>query len=142
MCTKPDWMDVAKAEMGIAEVPGTAANPRIIEYLSTCGGFRDDETAWCSAFVNWTLQRAGYLITKRANARSWLAYGHDIKLPGYGAITVFWRTSPRHWQGHVGFYLREEASRICVLGGNQGNRVCESWYDKSRLLGYRWPVRG
>ena len=42
--------------------------------------------------------------------------------------------------GHVGFYLRETADAVCVLGGNQSDRVSEAWIAKTRLLAMRWPL--
>ena len=41
--------------------------------------------------------------------------------------------------GHVTFYVGEENGRLKLLGGNQENQVKISYYDKSRLLSYRWP---
>jgi hypothetical protein len=41
--------------------------------------------------------------------------------------------------GHVTFYVGEENGKLKLLGGNQEDQVKISYYDKSRLLSYRWP---
>lgn len=141
------WMAVAEHEKGVNEVPGRGNNPRVLEYLKSTTNLNKtaasmDETPWCSAFVNWCLQQAGYERTKSAVARSWLAWGQPISTPRRGCIVVFEREKKF---GHVGFYLEETATHIKVLGGNQQNaetkifEVSEKYYPKSDLLGYRIP---
>ena len=47
-------MKYAFQEFGQHEVPGNTDNPRVQQYLSTCGlATAHDEAPWCSAFVNW-----------------------------------------------------------------------------------------
>jgi uncharacterized protein (TIGR02594 family) len=136
------WMRFAFEEYGQAEVPGTADNPRIIQYLATCGlGGANDETPWCAGFVNWCLRRAGIAGTGRANARSFLRGwdGQSLSEPSFGSITVFSRPpNPAH--GHVAFYTGMEGSNLVMLGGNQGNRVGLKTYPISRVLGYFLPA--
>lgn len=142
------WLRIAAAEIGVTEVAGEKDNPRIQEYLAVCGLHVHDETPWCSAFVNWVLKQAGYAITGKANARSWLGYGGPLSLsyPLFpGAVTVFSRPGsdgkPSTIFGHVAFLIEQKGDQIIVLGGNQGNRVCVAPYAKNRLLGYRWPFK-
>lgn len=141
------WMEFAEKEKGVQEVPGSGNNPRVLEYLrSTTNLSRaatsKDETPWCSAFVNWCLQQAGYETTRNALARSWLNWGQAIDVPRRGCIVVFEREKKF---GHVGFYLEETETDIKVLGGNQQDletkmyEVSEKYYPKSDLLGYRIP---
>lgn len=134
------WMPIARAEIGIKELPGPQDNPRILEYLSSttlAGPSRDnDETPWCSAFANWCLERAGYEGTDSAWARSWLTWGVALPVPVEGAVTVFDRGGAG---GHVAFFIGETPSGIRVLGGNQRNQVTISEYPRSRLLGCRLP---
>jgi hypothetical protein len=45
--------EIAKAELGTTEVPGTQNNPRILEYHATTTlKATTDEVPWCSSFVN------------------------------------------------------------------------------------------
>lgn len=135
------WFDVALKELGVAEIAGPGDNPRIVEYLrsTSLGGdmASNDETPWCSAFVNFCVEKAGFAGTDSASARSWLNWGRQADAPVAGCIAVFTRGAPP--SGHVAFYVSETADQIKVLGGNQGNKVCYGHYPKSRLLSYRIP---
>lgn len=144
----PPWYLLARKELGVKEVAGAAAHPRVLEYLATTSlpaTLRaSDETAWCSAFVNWCVTKAGIKGTGLANARSWLGFGEQLMQPRVGCIAVFSRDSAGAASGHVAFYVGESIDLhghhfVHVLGGNQSNSVCEALYPKSRLLGYRWP---
>mgnify|MGYP001566517174 CR=1 FL=1 len=134
------WMPIARAEVGVKEFTGSTDNPRIVEYLRSTtlvGPGRDnDETPWCSAFVNWCIERAGYEGTDSAWAKSWLKWGKKITTPRRGCIAVFKRDGNK---GHVAFYVGETATHVRVLGGNQNDAVNESEYEQERLLGYRVP---
>ncbi len=144
------WMDVARAELGVKELPGDRDNPRILAYLrstSLPGPLAShDETAWCSAFVNWCVERSGFEGTDSAWARSWLRWGRDAGAdPPIGAIVVMQRP-PDPDSGHVGFLVEKPnpaaapGDRVVgVLGGNQSNAVCVSSYRALRVLGYRLP---
>jgi uncharacterized protein (TIGR02594 family) len=137
------WYQIAMEELanGVVEIPGPQDNPRVVEYHSTCTlRATNDETAWCSAFVNWCMVQAGKKGTDNAAARSWLNWKDGAKLtaPRLGCVVVFARgTNP--WQGHVGFFVGDDDNHIQVLGGNQGNSVSVDFYRKDRLLGFRWP---
>jgi uncharacterized protein (TIGR02594 family) len=136
----PAWLDVAIEEFhrGVEEIPGREHDPRILEYhASTTLDASDDETPWCSAFVNFCITKAGMIGTNSAAARSWLKWGVPCE-PKRGAITVF-RRGTSSWTGHVGFWIGEEENGIVILGGNQRNRISYSSYPKRDLLGYRWP---
>jgi len=135
------WLEFAagEAQAGVREDtrPGHS-NPRVDEYLRTVG-LGDDETAWCSAFVNWSVTQAGIPGTGRANARSWLHWGEAIVDCRLGAVAVFSRGSSS-WKGHVSFYVGDNGGNLLCLGGNQSNAVCVRPYARSRLLGLRWPA--
>lgn len=131
----------ALSQYGITEIQGAVANnPEIIKYFVSCNQIwvKTDETAWCSAFVNWVAKESGYEYTSKLNARSWLDVGEPIeKFQRVGDLVILWRVSRKDWRGHVGFYINEDEDYIYILGGNQGNKVCIKPYPKKRLLGYR-----
>lgn len=138
---EPAWMAEARALVGLKEIVGSEHEPRIVKFFADAGHawVKDDETAWCAAFANAMLKRAGLDGTGSLAARSFLEWGDKLDAPRVGCIVVFWRGSKTSWQGHVGFYVGEDKTHIKVLGGNQGNAVTIGRYAKSRLLGYRWP---
>lgn len=129
------WFEIAKREMatGVKEIPGSQHNPRIVEYhQSTTLHATNDETPWCSAFVNWCIQQAGLKGTQSASSGSWLHWGQEINQPCPGCIVIC--------KGHVGFYYQEERGQILLLGGNQSNQVKISPYSRNKILSYRWPA--
>jgi uncharacterized protein (TIGR02594 family) len=141
------WIAVARGELGQRDYPGPRYNPRVVEYLNTTGlQGNDDETSWCSAFVNWCMLQARQRGTNNAAAKSWLTYGQALGSPRPGCIVVLWRESPSSWKGHVGFFDGFDiGNRVRLLGGNQGggvswDEVCVANFPQERVLGYRWPL--
>lgn len=131
---------IALDEYGTKEVYGKEDNPEVMKYFIDTGfdaRFLKDETAWCSAFVNWCQMKAGLPFTKALNARSWLTYGVKVHTPIQGDIVVFWRDKPDSWKGHVAYYVTERGGWTYVLGGNQSNQVKIAAYPTSRVLDYR-----
>lgn len=138
--TEPLWVQVARAELGVAEYRGGEHNPRIVEYHgATRAGEAPDEVPWCSSFVNWCFLRAGIAGTGSKAARSWEQWGVDVDAPTVGCVVVLSR-GPNPAHGHVGFYVGPGArGTLRLLGGNQGNRVSIQSYPLSRVLSYRVP---
>lgn len=137
----PPWLANARQLVGLKEIVGSRHEPKVVEFFAEAGHpeVHDDETAWCAAFANAMLRRAGYAGTGSLAARSFLTWGDELKIPKLGCIVVFKR-GDSEWQGHVAFFLRDLGDRIEILGGNQGNAVSVITKSKDDLLGYRWPV--
>jgi len=138
----PKWLQIARGELGQAEVPGPGSNPRIVEYLrSTDLGAPDDrrdETPWCSAFVNWCIKQAGLKGTDSAAAASWRHWGVELEDGRLGCVVVMTRPGGNH----VGFYEGENDDGVLVLGGNQGDQVSRKWFSWERVTNFRWPEEG
>jgi uncharacterized protein (TIGR02594 family) len=133
------WLPIALKEYGVSEIVGIKNNPRVVEYHDkTSLSANDDETAWCSSFATWCLESAGYKSTKSAWAKSYLDYGVKLDKPIPGCLVIYDRGNGL---GHVHFFLYEKADNIYGVGGNQANQVCVAAYGKSKVLGYRWPVK-
>lgn len=140
----PAWLTTAMNEIGQAEIRGERHNARILEYISSAGinpQSLGDELPWVSYFVNWVFEQVGIEGTNDGRARSWLKWGIALDKPRAGCVVVFYRISPDHFSGHVGFYLHETKTQIICVAGNVSNEVRIHTYPKSRLLGYRWPQR-
>lgn len=96
-------------------------------------------TNWCSAFVNWCVEQAGYRGTDDALALSWLHLGERCQAR-WGAIAVV--TAPRH---HVGFCVKrgwknDGSSFVYILGGNQGSgQITSVNIDRFYLPGRTHP---
>jgi uncharacterized protein (TIGR02594 family) len=76
----------------------------------------NDEIAWCSAFVNWCIEKSGNKGTSSAWAKDWNDWGKKITTPTRGCIVVLNR---KGGGGHVGLYISETPEFIIILGGNQ-----------------------
>jgi uncharacterized protein (TIGR02594 family) len=118
------WFEIAHAEFGTREVTGSGDNPRIVAYHRSTSldapSASNDETPWCSSFVNWCVERSGHAGTDSAWARSWLSWGRPTTSPAKGGIVVFTRGVS---SGHVAFFVSKTATKIKVLGGNQSDEV-------------------
>jgi uncharacterized protein (TIGR02594 family) len=146
---KAPWMKVADEEFKakVKRVPGKAANPHIIEYFKETGlGKKDagtDETAWCAAFCNWCLVKAGYKGTHDALAASFRHWGRATRgnKPALGAVALIRFPDGRH---HVTFVAGQDKSgvRLATLGGNQGNNsaVTHSHVPTAWVVCYRYPA--
>jgi len=138
-------LNTALSQIGTKETVGKLHNPEVLKYFVDIGHswVKDDETAWCSAFVNWVVYETNskyqtdFPKSDKLNARSWLNVGHKVSKPEIGDIVVLWRSSRTSWKGHVGIFVRETPNWIYILGGNQGNKVSIQAYRKNRLLEYR-----
>lgn len=143
--SEPKWLTVARGELGTREIEGPKSNSRIVEYAKVSVGVAaPDSEAWCARFVGWCLEKDGLestSSTRKSTARSYMQWGDQIDEPQPGCIVVFWRGSKSSWQGHVGFFIKQNATHVWVLGGNQSNKVSIAKYPKKQLLGYRWPAR-
>ena len=151
-------LELARGMLGVMEAAGEADNPQVVAFLRACRPeVTDDEVPWCSAFVSWCCKVTGFERSRSLRARSWLDVGADVRGPADarpGDVVVFSRgrlpqpgPEVRRAPGHVAFVAEAPApgaTRIKVVGGNQGDRVSEKRYPTSRVLGFRrlGPGRG
>lgn len=135
-------LKIAVPELGQKEISGPEHNPTIVNYAKEAGftWINDDETPWCSIFVNWVAKKAGLPTSNKLNARSWLLEGQVVdNTPEPGDLVIFWREKPQSWKGHVGIFFgfSADGKRVYCLGGNQGNQVSVSAYLRDTALGFR-----
>lgn len=130
---------IALGEYGVKGIPGSTHSSDILTYFRAPGfkWVKDDETAWCAAFINWAFWKAGLSVPGTLAARSFLKIGKRTLSPKLGDLVVFWRGTKNSVYGHVGFYIRETKEGVYVLGGNQSNAVNIALFPKSQVLDYR-----
>ena len=137
----PQLINIALSQYGVTEIVGKEHNPIVLNYFKEIGHIwvTTDETAWCSAFINWVALKAKVERSNKLTARSWLQVGTEIKEPKLNDVVVFWRSEKSSWKGHVGLFISysEDKKYIYVLGGNQNNQVNIKKYPVYRLLGFR-----
>ena len=135
---KQHWIIEAERHIGLREIKGSKHNNTIIRWLKNLKAWWfDDETAWCGTFVAHCLKSTGHVIPSTwYRALSWAQWGQHIDNPVVGCVVVF----SRQGGGHVGFVVgKNRNGNLMVLGGNQGDAVAISAFDKNRVVGYRWP---
>ena len=138
----PLWLRLAMTYDGLREWPGQKHNPKIIEWFAKVGHawVKDDERAWCAAFVGGVLEECGIKGSGRLQARSFLKWGVELPEPPVGCIVIFWRGKKKGFKGHIGFVVgQDSAGNLMVMGGNQGNQANIRKFKRDRVLGYRWP---
>ena len=115
---QPRWLELAWGDLGIAEAAGANSNPNVVRYYADVGHaqIKDDETAWCAAFLGACLERAGHTSTRSLMARSYLAWGEPLDEFRHGAVAVLSRTADPAF-GHAGFLIGETADSVILLGG-------------------------
>lgn len=124
---------------GLKEADGLANNPEIISMGKEIGyDIKDDSTTpWCSLLMNYVAKKCGYQYTGQLTARSWLKMPVMVLQPSVGDVVILSRGDPKGWEGHVGLFIKWDDKRVWVLGGNQGNEVNISVYQRDRVLGVR-----
>jgi uncharacterized protein (TIGR02594 family) len=144
----PAWIQEAFSVLGLSEIAGNRHEKRILEMYRAAGHpeIKDDETAWCAAFVNWCLSQAGIDGTGSLMARSFTKYGkglHRTDTIPRGAIAIWPRGAPP--SGHVNIVLHDDGAYVWCIGGNQSKAgtngaVTIGKYAKGQAVAYRWPI--
>jgi uncharacterized protein (TIGR02594 family) len=142
----------AEKYIGIGDRPGIISNPEVLYWLKRIdNSVTDDDTSWCSAFVNFICDELGLESTKSLSARSWLQVGDKISIDyaKEGDVVILKRGKGKQpgpevikAKGHVGFFVSANSLHIKILGGNQHDRhnydeVCIKKYDIDCVLGIR-----
>lgn len=141
--SKPLWLSLAAADLGIAEIVGPKHNPKVVAMFKDAGfsGITNDETAWCAAFVGAKLRLAGLKSSGSLAALSYAEWGIKLPRPAIGAIGYKKRKDARGRVvgGHVFFVAGWTATHVLALGGNQNNRVSVAEIAIKDVEGFRWP---
>lgn len=136
----PQYLDIAKRDIGLKEIAGAKHHPRILLAFETIGHkwLNTDEHAWCAAIMGLWMHESGLPFPKNAfRALSWLEWGEPCGCE-YGAVAVMTRKGG----GHVGIVDAVSPDRkfVRVLGGNQDNMVKVAWFPAERITHYRKPI--
>lgn len=142
----PVWVIEARRYLGLAEVSGKGSNPAILGWAKRLGTkvlgmtYADDDVPWCGLFVAAVVASTlpgEVLPNVVVRASSWDCFGRKLAAPALGAIARFQRPGG----GHVGIVtgVSADGKLLRILGGNQSNRVTETWIEVSRLVALRWP---
>ena len=149
------WFTAARTMLGVAEIRGEEHTQAIVAFHATTTlKATDDETPWCSSFVNWCFVTSGLKGTDSARSKSWLDWGEEVWSVSdprpledciqIGDVAVFNRagnTQIRTGPGHVGFVAGydpdDKFGGIKLLSGNVGDSVRLKTYPLDSLLAIR-----
>ena len=134
---KPDSVVTAQTFVGLEERQNRTELRELV-------GVDPVRTEWCAAFVNAVLEIENIPnlhdieSTAPLMARSFLKWGERVDPADIqrGDLVVFPRGNSG-WQGHVGFFIKEEHGHWIILGGNQSNEVRYDYFRPSLALGIR-----
>jgi uncharacterized protein (TIGR02594 family) len=124
-------------------------NPLVVEFFSaTTLRAANDMIAWCAAFANWCLDRAGRNGSRSAASQSFLdpkAF-QFVNAPKRGDLAVFTcydkQTKQSVGLGHVAFFKEFTADdRIAVIGGNQSSDGHSSIISEAHFKRSEFDVR-
>jgi uncharacterized protein (TIGR02594 family) len=147
--TEPEWISIARKEIGVAQATEGRTPDRIIEYHHATTMAEEwtikHSTPWCSSFANWVLKQAGYDGPKDAHVEPWINWGDSLEKPAFGCIGIV--SSEVHGPYHVGFVVGKRTYSptqigYLLLGGNQGKpirHVCVVWFSAKELKTFRIP---
>jgi uncharacterized protein (TIGR02594 family) len=139
------WLIFAEHErdLKVRRNGGKESAQHILAYAleTSLGKASNARYAYCSAFANWCLVRAGYKGTHNAKAESFKEWGRSTKAgkPAYGAIALIKFPTGGH---HVTFIIGKKSDgRLITLGGNQGedHAVSKSSVPASWVITFRFP---
>lgn len=139
--SEPQWLALARQDLGVKEISGPQANPRIMQYYKAANAnwAKGDEVPWCGAAMAAWVAGAGFAPPpEAARARAWLDWGIPLEKPRVGCITVLKRGDDPA-AGHVTEWLEDRGDRFLGIGGNQGDAVSITAFPIRDILGYRWP---
>lgn len=138
---RPGWLALAADMLGVKEGPGAANNAQVVKLFADAGfpGIKTDSTAWCAAYVNAMLERAGHRGSRSLAARSFENWGVGLKEPALGCIATKKRAGSS-WQGHTGFVVGANKEQVFLLGGNQSDQVSVAAFKRSEIVAFRWPA--
>ncbi len=134
----PTWLAHARRYEGVTEIPGAPTAPKIAAWLKLLKAWwADDETPWCGVFCAAVMRECSIPVPAAwYRAKAWLEWGTRAAIPSAGCVVIF----DRQGGGHVAIVVGQDGKgRLMCIGGNQGNRVSIAPFDRSRVLGYRWP---
>ena len=136
--------------LGVREVAGEGNNPMIMRWAEEIGApdwYDNDDKPWCTVPANRSLMAVHLPMARHLDPRkrdgfdllraeTFVHYGLPLEETTLGCILVFKRPGGHH----VAFYLGENDTHYCVIGGNQSNDVSIMWIKKERCIAKRWPT--
>lgn len=102
-------------------------------------GVNPARVAWCGYAIAYSVKKARQKpVRGYPSARSWERFGTPVRLSQArkgDIVTVYSRRARS--KRHVGLYSHRSKGRVCLIGGNQSNRVKVSCYSAKLVRAVR-----
>lgn len=132
---------VAKQFDGLNEKANSKVLDSFMQASGTWNNLSAADTAWCAAFANAAIVKAGGQGTNSNRAASFLDWGMGTNNPQPGDIVVL-KPQARGSSGHVTFFDGFDANgNVRGFGGNQSNMARTSTYNSNQVAAFRTAVR-
>lgn len=134
---EPKYLQLARLNLGERESLGPNDSLFIRKMLAKLNGLWLKGQPWCGSAMAYWMQGASEAYPKDYyRALAWATWGEPTG-PKLGAVAVLTRKGG----GHVGIVtgVGHLSNMIRLLGANQGDKVCEAWFDYSRVTAFRKP---
>lgn len=139
------WVNELAKHLGWHEVIN---NAELEKWLRSDGATVGDpaKIPWCSDCMETAVRLSlpnEWAVTDprlRANpywAQNWQFFGLRCDPPRYGSLGVFKRDGGGHIAALIG--IDRKLNRLRIRGGNQSNRVSDTWIDARRMIACRKP---
>lgn len=118
-------LNAAKRYTGLHERTNNATLRKML-------GVNPAAVKWCGYFVGAVVRKLGGKVPAGyPRAISWRNAGRAVTITSAraGDVVVM--------RNHVTIYTRRSGSKVCGIGGNQGNKVRESCYPTKRVVAVR-----
>lgn len=133
----------AQSMLGKNENANTA---EISSYLGEGGhGLNPSSTAWCSAFVGASLEKAGIQSLDSNVASSYANWGQSATggIQRGDVLVQLHGVQPGEIGGHVGFATGNvNGNQVEMISGNLGNKVGTSWVNADSVIARRSTMSG
>lgn len=118
-------LNAAKRYAGLHERTNNATLRKVL-------GVNPASVKWCGYFMGAIVRKAGGKVPAGyPRAISWSKAGRGVTMTSARAGDVI------VMRNHVTIYTRRSGSKVCGIGGNQGNKVRESCYPAKRVVAVR-----
>ncbi len=137
------WVVEARKFLGVKELlPDGTLNP-IVRDLFKATHYPMEKvtikTAWCSAGLCTSFEKAGFRSTRSAAAISWVAWGVECA-PTPDCVVYFPPHNPdAGGSGHCALLVGMDGEALHCLGFNQSNMCCIKTYLHVDGCKFRWP---
>jgi len=136
-----EMMKIGVSKLGQIHGPNEDYKEAVEHYAKEAGveWIDDEQTPWCSVFLNWCTKKVNLKGSAKIHIESWLLSGWPTFSPEPGDVVVFGKGYSGQGKEHVGIFMgfSKDGKRVYCIGGNEGFQVSISAGLSENVLGYQ-----